>query len=292
MSGVASMASHWPLHWLGVIGCALAALATCGLVYGFGRDAEVRAHVRAYCARLERDLRVLQLATTGVQLARAQAAIAVSLGALALAFATPWPLLGAGAALLAAPCALPHARKRRSARVAEQIDTGLVAIANALEAGSSLGEALASAARVVPPPLCQELTLVRRETELGVPLDQALGHCAARVERPTVSAALVTLQVARNTGGDVIQTLQTCAASLRELTRLEGVVQSKTAEARAQAFVIAIVPVPMLSLLDALDPNFLAPVWNTTQGHLVLAVATTLWISAVLLAREIVDVDV
>jgi tight adherence protein B len=281
-----------PLPWLNGLGCSLAALALVGVVHALSRDRGIRMRVASYREALERDLRVLQLQPTGADVVRGQALLTLGAAALSLAFATAWPLIGGGFALLVPACWLRYARKRRSARIAEQIDTGLVAIANALESGSSLGEALDSAARVLPAPLSQELTLILREADLGVPLDVALGDCARRVERPTVSAALVTLQVARNTGGDVIQTLQTCAESLRELTRLEGVVRSKTAEARAQAFVIAIIPLPMLYLLDALDSEFLSPVWNTTSGHLVLAVATALWAGAVLLAREILDVDV
>lgn len=281
-----------PLSWLGALACALGASTLLALVHGLMHEPALRARARSYAAQLERDLRYLQLPASGVQVARGQALAALATIALCLALATPWPLPGTTAVLAAPALWLAHRRRRRSAEVAEQIDTGLVAVANALESGGSLGEALASAVRVLPSPLRDELTLALREAALGVPLDQALGNLAERVQRPTVTAALVTLQVARNTGGEVIRTLQTCAASLRELTRLEGVVQSKTAEARVQAFVIAVIPVPLFALLDLLDPGFLAPVWNTTSGHLVLAVATVLWMAAVALAREIMDVDV
>jgi tight adherence protein B len=280
------------LAWLAELLCALTTITLVALTWSAAQARSVRTHAAAYCERLERDLRYLQLGTRGARLARGQALLALALSALALLLATPWPSLGAGLCLVGPRAALTHLRRQRSDRVAAQIDTGLVAIANALQAGGSLGEALASAARVLASPLSDELTLCLRENALGVPLDDALGNLTERVQRPTVTAALVTLQVARNTGGDVIDTLQTSAANLRELTRLEGVVQSKTAEARAQAWVIAIIPVPLVTLLDALDPSFLAPVWNTASGHLVVMVATVLWAAAVLVAREIMDVDV
>jgi len=285
-------AATLPLPWLGALTCALGTAALVALAHGVAREPALRARALAYAARLEADLRYLQLCATGEQIAAGQAVGSLCLVALSLLLATPWPLVGVTLVVAVPRRWLAHRRRQRSTQVAAQVDTALVAIANALESGSSLGEALSSAVHVLPSPLRDELTLTLRESALGVPLDQALGNLAARVERPTVTAALVTLQVARNTGGEVIRALRTCAASLRELTRLEGVVQSKTAEARAQALVIAVIPAPLLGLLDRLDPDFLKPVWSTTRGHLVLAVATALWAAAVWLAREIMDVDV
>ena len=121
------------------------------------------------------------------------------------------------------------------------------------------------------------------------------GCCCANSSwacRSIASAAIATLRIARNTGGNLNRTLERTAASLRELARLEGVVRTKTAEGRAQTWVIALIPVPLVTGLDRLDPDFLAPVWTTTGGHLVLAGAIVLWAIALLLARKIVEVDV
>jgi tight adherence protein B len=141
-------------------------------------------------------------------------------------------------------------------------------------------------------PLRGEVELVLREQQLGVPLDRALANMGERVRTPVVSAALATLRIARNTGGNLGRTLERAAASLRELARLEGVVRTKTAEGRAQTLVIALLPAPLVWGLDRLDPEFLAPVWNTSAGHVLLAAALVLWAIALLLARKIVEVDV
>ena len=284
--------SDLPLAWVCALAIALAASSASALALGLRGEAGLRELAGAYVAQVDHQLRQLGARPYGAVLARAQLAVAAACVAGALGFATPWPLVGVAVSALAPSRLLAYARQRRGAQLEAQIDVGLVAIAGALEANGSLGAALASAAQVLVPPLSEELTRVVREMALGTPLERVLHDCAERIERPRVRAALTALRLAQHSGGNVPRTLGTCAASLRELKRLEGVVESKIAEARAQAVVVAIVPLPLFAMLHALDPELLAPVWGTRTGHVVLAIAAALWAAAVILARKIADVDV
>jgi tight adherence protein B len=85
--------------------------------------------------------------------------------------------------------------------------------------------------------------------------------------------------------------LERAAGTLREMARLEGVLRTKTAEGKAQTFVLALTPFPLVGLLHSLNPGFLAPLLVSTRGHLLLALALLCWISSLLLARRILRVD-
>ncbi|HMI91960.1 MAG TPA: type II secretion system F family protein [Polyangiales bacterium] len=280
------------LDGLSYAGNALLPAGAVALLVALLRDPALQARTRAYVEQLEVDLRVLQVGLTGRRAARLQLSVLAGLVALAAACGSAWPLLPALPLVLAPAAVLRNARTRRSAAIDLQLDGFLLALSNALKASPSLGDALAACVPLLASPLRDELGLVLREQQLGVPLDRALANMAERVRSPVVSAAIATLRIARNTGGNLNRTLERAAASLRELARLEGVVRSKTAEGRAQTLVIALIPVPLIWGLDALDPEFLAPVWTTGGGHLVLAAAIALWAVALLLARKIIEVDV
>lgn len=280
------------LDGLSVAGSVLLPGGAVALIVALLRDPALQARARAYVDRLEADLRVLQAGLTGRRAVRLQLWGVAGLLAVATACGAAWLLLPALLLVFAPPAVLRSARTRRSAAIDLQLDGFLLALSNALKASPSLGDALAACVPLLAPPLRDELALVLREQQLGVPLDRALANMAGRVRSPVVSAAIATLRIARNTGGNLNRTLERAAASLRELARLEGVVRTKTAEGRAQTLVIALIPVPLIWGLDALDPEFLAPVWTTGGGHLVLAAAFLLWGIALLLARKIIEVDV
>ncbi len=87
------------LPWLGGLTCGLASTALVALTHAITREPKLRARALAYTQRLERDLRYLQLPVGGARLAAGQASLSVALIAVALALASPWPLLGSSLAL-------------------------------------------------------------------------------------------------------------------------------------------------------------------------------------------------
>ncbi len=140
--------------------------------------------------------------------------------------------------------------------------------------------------------MSEELDVLLKECDLGTPLDEALDNLARRVGAKTVSGAVLALKVSRRSGGNLTEMLEHTAGALRELVRLEGVVRTKTAEGKAQAFVIGFVPVPMVIGAEFMDPGFFRPLETTFIGSAVAAAAMVLWILAVATARGILAVDV
>jgi tight adherence protein B len=281
-------------YWLGraALALLLSALAHAAYALAIARSSPGRTALRRYAETLERKLKLLRIRAHG----RGVVALQFAAGALALAAA-----VGSGVWLWAltlplvafAPVKLLEQKlARRFTLVEAQLDTWLGAVANALKACPSLAEAIASTIPVVPAPISEEVELVIREYELGTPLDEALERFATRVPSRTVAGAVLALCVARRSGGNSSEMLEAAGAALRELSRLEGVVRTKTAEGKAQAFVVSAIPIPMVLAISWLDPHFFDPLTRTFLGQLVMGGAASLWLAAVLLARKILAVDV
>lgn len=268
-------------------------VGTVALVWLFVQETTgpVASFFRRYHQQLETDLRFVRAEITATMVIALQAVSVVVLCVLPLFEQWLAPTL-IPLALLLPRTLLSRARSNRIAAIDEQIDTWLVVLANALRATPSLGEAIEASARLVPQPLSHELALLLNEYSLGNPLDEALRTMAKRLRSRTVNVALGALRIARTTGGNLPETLETSAAALREIARLEGVVRTKTAEGKAQAFVIAVVPFPMIGILDYLNPGLLAPLWETLHGYALLCVAFMLWLGAIAWARKILAVDI
>jgi tight adherence protein B len=253
---------------------------------------ELRRRARAYYVELDRELRYQQSRILAGQIVLVQIGAALGLLVLTLGFGTGWPLTLLPATVISPKFRLDWLRRKRITQIDDQLDGWLLTLANGLRANPSLGEAIEASAGLVPEPLRQELSLTIKETRLGMPLDRALRQMVERVRSPVVSAAVATLNIARSSGGELSKTLETAASSLREMARLEGVVRTKTAEGRAQALLVAVIPGPLLWLLQSMNPNLFDPLWSTTRGHLLVGVAVALWATALLWARRIVQVDV
>jgi tight adherence protein B len=245
-----------------------------------------------HTAALDKELRFLFSNLRGHKLATYEVlAVAVALVAAALLESREFLAV----ALVAAAAPLFYLRRERAKKVAEiekGLDGWLMGLANALTACPSLGEAIARSARNIRSPLQGELDLMLKKVQLGTPLDRALRQMSKRVGSSTLASAVITIEVARQSGGNLPKTLSETAASLREIARLETVVKAKTAEGKMQAYVLSGIPFVLVIAIHAVDPNWLIPMTETPLGMLMVAVALALWAAAMLMIRRILAVNI
>lgn len=255
-------------------------------------DQPGRQVLRRYREAFDSKLRFLRIRWPASNVVIAQGVVVVAASVIAVLKASFVPLILIPIALLGPKVQLERRVARRVTDVEAQIEPWLNAVANALKASPSLGEAIAASASLLPAPMSEEIDLMYKEYELGTSLDRALEQFAERIGSKTLSGAVLALQVARNSGGNLPEMLEQAAAALRELARLEGVVRTKTAEGKAQAFVIGMIPLPMVGGIHLMDNHFFEPLFMTFMGKLVVMAAVTLWVLAILLASKILAVDI
>ncbi|MFZ1864125.1 MAG: type II secretion system F family protein [Polyangiales bacterium] len=244
-----------------------------------------------YEAGLEHQTSFLMSSLRGAQIARFQL-FAVVVGLALMAATRQAGFLFFVALVTVAPqTVLQRKHMARVAKLEAQLDTWLLMLANALKATSSVGEAIESTVALAPRPFRDELDLLVKEIRLGVPLDRALQSTGSRIGSAMISGALGAIIVARQTGGDLPQTLERAAAALRESARLEGVLRAKTAEGRGQVFVLAAVPFVLCVIITWLDRGWFDPMLDHSYGRVILAGCSLSWAVAVLWAHYIVRAD-
>lgn len=193
--------------------------------------------------------------------------------------------------LLGPVLALRIMRKKRVERIEAQLDGWLLILSNMLKTAGALGDAMAGSVDLIRPPLRQELDQVLKEIRLGATIEDALRQLAARVKSSTVAAVVTVLLVGRRTGGELPALLETAAASLREMARLDGVIRSKTAEGRMQVIVLGAAPIAAYIGFKFMDPHFFDPLFASLMGYCIIGTAVVLWLLAIFTARKILNVD-
>lgn len=280
--------------WLGWLAAGLVAVGLAVLITGqsTSKGALLRMRWEKYVAELDHHASFLWLSFGGARIASLQLAAGVLLVVWSVVGASIAPLFFAPFVAVAPMILLRRARERRVLALQDQLDGWLMVLANSLRATPAIGQALESTARLVSTPLSQELDLIIKEVQLGTPLDQALANASERIGSRSVSSALSVLVIARRTGGDLPAILERSAEQLREMARLEGVVRTKTAEARMQGWVLAVMPFVMVGALHLMDPTWFVPLTSTFAGAIVISLSTAIWLAAIFAARKILAVDI
>lgn len=245
-----------------------------------------------YAAEIERLVKLQYIQTTGIKIAQTQLAVMAISFVLSVLLGEALLLGVTMVAAIGPKVYLEDKLHKRRMSIDEMLDPFLVALANALKVSPSLGDALRSTALLIRGAIKEDVEYTLKEYNLGTPLDQALMHMSVRIDSRTFSSAMATLLIGRQTGGDLPKILERSAATLREMARLEGVVRTKTAEGKSQAYVLGAMPFAMILALQTIDPMWLKPLTNNFIGYIVCGVAATLWIVAIIAARRILNVDI
>ncbi len=245
-----------------------------------------------YVELLEGRLRRMYRWTSGHKIAGAQVAFMVGCAALRVLVGLPaWYLLAAAGAVVP-PWWIERMRRRRVVALEGQIDGFLVALSNALKATPSVADAFQSVGALLPCPMCDEIATALKEVRFGSTLEEALSHMAARVGSAQLDAALSTVLIGRQIGGNLPKILDATAGSLREMGRLEGVVRTKTAEGKMQVWVLAVFPMALVMAISAISPGTFDPLTESPTGFALIAMAVLFWASGLLVARRILAVDI
>lgn len=277
------------LGWAGLILLAVGAAAALGLA--IAPNGQLHGAFRSYMAMLERERRALFLQFSARQM------LAVQLAACVLALA--WAALASGRSLILLPLILlaprlvfPILRKRRLKTIEDALDGWLTIVASMLQVTSSLTDALRQALHLTRGPLRQEVDLLLKEVQVGMPLASALRNMSDRIGSELFSNLVTVMVIGRTSGGALPTLLAETAETLRERKRIDGVIRKHTASSRTQFLVLMVSPFPVAYLMAQNDPHYFDPFFTSFIGYVVLAIAIACWIAAFFLARKIMAVDV
>jgi tight adherence protein B len=212
----------------------------------------------------------------------------VGMGAFLVASLLGGPLVGILAiAVTAMVCrlVLTFRTDRRRARFADQLGDTLQLLAGSLRAGYGLLQAIDAVAQEADEPTRQEFRRIVIETRLGRDLTEALLSMADRVGGEDFRWVVQAIEIHRDVGGDLAQVLDTVAGTIRERNQLRRQVAALSAEGRMSANVLVVIPVFLLVVIRATNPEYLAELGQ--GGGLLLAMggAASLVVGVIWLRR-------
>jgi tight adherence protein B len=182
--------------------------------------------------------------------------------------------------------------KKRLKRFEQQLPDALIMIAGSIRSGASLPIALDSLVKESSPPLSQEFSLLVRERKLGLNMDTALENMERRLPLEDLSMFLSAVRISREIGGNLAETLESLAETLRRKLVMEGKIDSLTAQGKLQGIVMSSLPIFLMIALLKLEPTAMGMMFTTKIGWVVLFMIFLMQILGFLAIRKITEIDV
>ncbi len=222
--------------------------------------------------------------------------VLLSLGISLLVFGVMW--IFAPVILVDVPAAIflgfiPYwvLRIKRSRRVnafnavlADTIDM----LARSLRAGYSMGGAIGMVAENAPEPARTEFGEVFRQQNLGLPLRDALLQLMDRYPSLDLRVLITALLVQKETGGNLVEILERTVGVIRDRLRIQGEIQTQTAQGRLTGWILSALPVIMLILINLINPGYSRILLTDPVGLKLIYLSACMLITGTFIINKIV----
>lgn len=182
-------------------------------------------------------------------------------------------------------------RKRTKQYQLQMVDA-LNLLANGLRAGLTMPQAIGMVVDEMPAPVSQEFNLVLQQAKIGVPLDEALENLKKRVYTEDNEMFVTSVNILRETGGNLAETFDTITLVIRERVRLQLKIDTYVASGKIQAYIIGAMPFLMMLMFGSGDPEYFPMLFGTPLGVVALVVICGMVSLGMWVILKIIDIKV
>lgn len=186
-----------------------------------------------------------------------------------------------------------RATSQRLVRFEQQLPDTLALWVNALRSGFSVLQAMEAISRDAPEPTATEFKRVVQEVQLGIDVEDALGHLLSRVESEDLDLVITAVNIQREVGGNLAEILEVIGHTIRERIKLKGEIRVMTSQGRATGYLISFLPIAVALFLSLIEPGFMNPLFeNRLCGWPLLGIGLALIGMGMAAIQKIVNIEI
>ena len=163
-------------------------------------------------------------------------------------------------------------------------------MARGLRAGHAVPAVLEMVGREIAEPLAGEFRALHEQTQLGLPLRDAMLDLVERVPRDDVRFLATAILLQKETGGNLAVILVKTAALARERARLRGQLNIYTAQGRITGWILCIAPFIMFGLISLVNWTYEKTLFTEPLGLKIIYFGMAMMVIGILVIRKIIDI--
>ena len=182
--------------------------------------------------------------------------------------------------------------KFRRKQFGRQLPDAVMILCSSLKVGMSLQQSFEVLTEEMSHPISQEFGLVLRQLHMGFPLESALSDLRKRMKLNDLDLVVSALLIARETGGDITDTLAKVVATIQEREKLLGKLKALTAQAKLQALIMCLLPFVFAAVVYQSDKQYFSVFFVDPFGRILLVAAAILMSIGIFFIFKLSKVDI
>lgn len=181
---------------------------------------------------------------------------------------------------------------KRRAKFLNLFPEAIEMIIRSVKSGHPLNAAMRMIVENMESPIKDEFKQVLDEISYGRTVTDALKRMAARLDEVDVNFFVVVLATQQETGGNLTEILSNLSNIIRRRRQLRQKIRALTSEGRATGYILGFMPIGQFAALYIMAPDYMAPLLDTRMGNILLVIAASLIISAVVVVKKMVNIEI
>jgi len=182
-----------------------------------------------------------------------------------------FPIGGAGYIIY-----LQQLAKRRQQKLTEQLPQILESMVSSLKAGSPVLETFRVLAETAPEPIRSEFKRALVALKLGKSFRETITEMSTRIRTPDFRLLAQAIFISQDVGANLADVVATIAEAIRERFKLRDYMNALTAQGKATAVFIGILPYGITCLTYVMTPGYIVPFLNHPIARLIF-IALIIW---------------
>lgn len=193
------------------------------------------------------------------------------------------PLLMAGLIGLLLSLGLPYlvvgrTIKKRVAKFNTRFPDAIDLLVRGLRSGLPVTETFQIVSQELPGPVGEEFKGVIERIRIGNTMEAALQETAMMLGTPEFQFFCITIQIQRETGGNLAETLSNLSEVLRKRAQMKLKIRAMSSEAKASAYIVGALPFFVFGIVWTMNPQYLAGFFSE-QRLIITGLAGLVWMS-------------
>lgn len=200
-------------------------------------------------------------------------------------------------ALLVVGVFIPYIRlksvnAKREKEIAAEFSPMLKHLSNYLKAGNNLRQSLEKVEFMIEGPLKKVVSKIVRKISGGMNINDAILEAYSEVPIIEFNMFIILVNIHNDMGGDLANSLDNLADVIYEKKLIRNEIDAITKETRTSAYMTAILPIILYSVMRAISPDYAEQIASIPMGNFLMFMCFVMVIIGAVLVKLISNVKV
>ncbi|MEQ8309634.1 MAG: type II secretion system F family protein [Sphingopyxis sp.] len=168
--------------------------------------------------------------------------------------------------------------RKRVAQFNARFPDAIDLLVRGLRSGLPVTETFQVVSQELPGPVGEEFKGVIERIRIGNTMEAALQESADMLGTPEFQFFCITIQIQRETGGNLAETLANLSDVLRKRAQMKLKIRAMSSEAKASAYIVGALPFFVFGVVWVVNPTYLAGFF-VEQRLIVAGIGGLIWMS-------------